>query len=80
MPTVTAGTAGPTATGTPYGPWAAARTPARRSFPASTGRRGGNAGAGRNPDEVSREAVALPCGTQDLLAGKALNYGVRGAG
>ncbi|WP_393078117.1 hypothetical protein [Streptomyces sp. LN704] len=39
-----------------------------------------HAGAGRNPDEVSREAVVLPGGAPDLLGEKALNYGVRDAG
>ncbi|QFZ74233.1 hypothetical protein GFH48_14055 [Streptomyces fagopyri] len=62
---------------------------------ASTGRRGGaagglrrivtalvgrEAGAGRNPDEVSQRAAVLLGGTQDLLGAEALNCGVRDAG
>lgn len=36
--------------------------------------------AGHNPDEVSREVLALLDGTADLLGERALNYAVRDAG
>ena len=48
----------------------------RRTVVAAIGRR---MLGGRNPDEVSREVLALLDCVEDLLGEKVLNYSVRGA-